>query len=102
MFMRIIGATLLLASSTTLALAAGDEGGVGSRATTGTQTNSQQTNVPATGNVPPATTGGSAGAMAAPKQNAQATHPTYPATVGPTGSTQPDATNPNRSAPGKQ
>jgi hypothetical protein len=65
---------------------AGDQGGVGSRATTGTQTGSQQTNIPATGS----------SAVGMPGPTVQ---PSYPGTVGPTGSNQPDATNPDRSSP---
>ena len=63
----------------------GDAGGVSSKAVTGTQTGSQQTNNPATGTALGATS--------------TQTAPTYPATVGPTGSTQPDATNSVRSSP---
>jgi hypothetical protein len=62
-----------------------DRGGGSSKAVTGTQTGSQQTNTPATGTALGATS--------------TQTVPTYPATVGPTGSTQPDATNPARSSP---
>ena len=84
--LRVLGVASLLMMAVATAMAAGGEGGgVGSRAATGTQTGSQQTNIPATGSAPEATS----------KQAG----PTYPGTVGPTGSTQPDATNPSRSAP---
>ena len=84
--LRVLGmASLLMTGVATAMAAGGDEGGVGSRAVTGAQTGSQQTNVPATGSAQGAT--------------ANQAGPTYPATVGPTGSTQPDATNPSRSAP---
>ena len=84
--LRVLGVASLLMMGVATAMAAGaDTGGVGSRAVTGTNTGSQQTNTPATGSAPGATSN-QAG-------------PTYPGTVGPTGSTQPDATNPSRSAP---
>jgi hypothetical protein len=63
-----------------------DSGGnVGGQRVTGTQTGSQQVANPATGS----------GSSVTSNQTA----PSYPATVGPTGSTQPDATNPNRTQP---
>jgi hypothetical protein len=83
--MRILGVTSLLVTGAATAMAQNDAGGVSSRAMTGTQTGSQQTNTPATGTALGATS--------------NQTAPTYPATVGPTGSTQPDATNPARSSP---
>ena len=83
--MRILGVTSLLMTGAATAMAQNDAGGVSSRAVTGTQTGSQQTNTPATGTALGATS--------------NQTAPTYPATVGPTGSTQPDATNPARSSP---
>jgi hypothetical protein len=87
--LRVLGVVSLLMAPMPLAIAAGgggDQGGVGSRATTGMQTGSQQTNIPATG--------GSAVGMSGPT-----VQPSYPGTVGPTGSDQPDATNPDRSSP---
>jgi hypothetical protein len=83
--MRILSMASLLAMGAATAMAANDGGGVGSKAVTGTATGSQQTNIPATGSAPSATSNQAA--------------PTYPATVGPTGSTQPDATNPSRPSP---
>ena len=84
---RILDVTSLLmtGAATAMAQAGGEGGGVSSRAVTGTQTGSQQTNTPATGTAMGATS--------------NQTAPTYPGTVGPTGSTQPDATNPVRSSP---
>jgi hypothetical protein len=61
---------------------------------------SKQQNVPATGSAAPATNqrmsnGGVAGLSAQTPGNGNK----YPGVVGPTGSTQSDATNPNRTAP---
>jgi hypothetical protein len=67
-------------------MAASDSGGnVGPQRVTGTQTGSPQVANPATGS----------GSTVTSNQANQS----YPATVGPTGSTQPDATNPNRTQP---
>jgi hypothetical protein len=84
--MRILSiASLLMTGAATAMAAAGDTGDVGSKSVTGTKLGSPQTNTPATGTAPGATS--------------TQTAPTYPGTVGPTGSTQPDATNPSRSVP---
>jgi hypothetical protein len=80
--MQILGVASLLMTGAATAKAQGDAGGVSSKAVTGTETGSRQTNTPATGT-----------AMSArPTQTA----PKHPGTVGPTGSMQPDATNPSR------
>ena len=83
----VIGAAFCLSLIATSGMAAGDGtgGNVGPQRVTGTQTGSQQVPNPATGS----------GATITTNQANQ----TYPATVGPTGSTQPDATNPNRTQP---
>ena len=79
----ILGLASLLAAATVVpGFAASDNA---SQATTGTQTGSQQVAKPATGS----------GSAVTSNQANQS----YPATVGPTGSTQPDATNPNRTQP---
>ena len=79
----ILGLASLLAAATVVpGFAASDNA---SQATTGTQTGSQQVAKPATG---------SGSAVTSNQANKS-----YPATVGPTGSTQPDATNPNRTQP---
>jgi hypothetical protein len=83
--MQILSMVSLLMTGPTMAMAAGDADDVGSKAVTGTQLRSQQTNTPASGTALGATS--------------TQTAPTYPGTVGPTGSTQPDATNPSRSSP---
>jgi hypothetical protein len=84
--MQILSMASLLMTGAATAMAANDGGGgVGSKGVTGTQLGSQQTNTPATGSALGATS--------------NQTAPTYPATVGPTGSPQPDATNPSRSSP---
>ena len=81
--MRILSMASLLMMGAGTAMAANYGGGVGSKAVTGTELRSQQTNTPASGTALGAT--------------ATQTAPTYPGT--PTGSTQPDATNPSRSVP---
>jgi hypothetical protein len=81
----VFGLALCLSVAATACMAANDGtgGNVGPQRVTGTETGSQQV-------ANPATVG--AGAVTTNQANG-----TYPATVGPTGSTQPDATNPNRS-----
>lgn len=107
--LRLLGAAALLASGTTLAMAAQEGHSVGQEQVTGTMTGSQQAPTPATGattntpngqystgtptyTYPKSTTG-------TPGVSAQASGPRYPGVVGPTGSHQPDATNPVRSNP---
>ena len=86
----VVSAAFCLSVIATAGMAApGDGAGSGSsQSVTGTQLGSPQEASPATG-------GGQTGATVTSNQANQ----TYPATVGPTGSTQPDATNPNRSQP---
>jgi hypothetical protein len=82
---RIFAMASLLMTGAATAMAAGSEGGgVSSKGVTGTELGSPQTNTPATGTALGATS--------------NQTAPTYPGTVSPTGSTQPDATNPSRSS----
>jgi hypothetical protein len=81
--LRLLSLTALLATGfATATLAANMESPAGNQSMTGTQT-------PATGS------SGTAGAYRMNNQSAQG----YPSGVGPTGSKQPDATNPNRTAP---
>jgi hypothetical protein len=86
----IVGAAFCLSLIATAGMAApGDGASSGSsQSVTGTQLRSPQEAAPATG-------GGQTGAIITTNPANQ----TYPATVGPTGSTQPDATNPNRNQP---
>jgi hypothetical protein len=81
----VFGLALCLSVAATTCMAANDGtgGNVGPQRVTGTETGSQQVANPATAGAGTVTTNQANG--------------TYPATVGPTGSTQPDATNPNRS-----
>jgi hypothetical protein len=80
--MRILGvASLLMTGAATAMAQGGDAGGVSSKAVTGTQTGSQQTNTPATGTA----------TSARPPRPHRTTR-----TVGPTGSTQPHAANSTR------
>ena len=82
----IVGLALCLSVVATTSMAASDNGGnVGPQRVTGTQTGSPQVANPATG------TGSTVTSNSA--------NQSYPATVGSTGSTQPDATNPVRSQP---
>jgi hypothetical protein len=88
-------ASLLATGVATASLAAGSGGGGGSsQSVTGTETGSQQESLPATGSTGTATTG-----TYGMNSQASQTGKSYPASVGPTGSTQPDATNPVRSSP---
>jgi hypothetical protein len=91
--LRLLSVAALLSSGAAVAMAAGND--TGSRGTTGTMTGSQQT--PSTGS----TTQGSPGSVnrGGAGVSAQSTGPIYPGVVGPTGSRQPDATNPARSMP---
>jgi len=109
--LRFLSLAALLATGTaTATLAAGDDSGgsKGPQSVTGTQLGSQQTNKPAVDNTvttrdgqysttTPATP--RTGSAANTGMSAQSTGPAYPGVVGPTGSTQPDATNPGRSSP---
>ena len=103
-------ATVLATGVATATLAASGDGANGSQEVTGTMTGSQQVGTPATDNT--ITTGNGPYTTGTPSTNvdprkgssgtgisAQSTGPQYPAVVGPTGSHQQDATNPNRSPP---
>jgi hypothetical protein len=95
--LRFLSMAALLASGTATAMAAGSGANSGSsQSVTGTQLGSPQEGTPATGSAPNSS---------APTYNYSqsggtgvSTQP-YPGKVGPTGSTQPDATNPIRSNP---
>jgi hypothetical protein len=91
-----LGMAALLATGG-VALAAGAGAGDSSQSVTGTQLHSQQEGRPATGS---ATTvpGSTSQRNGVGGMSAQSTGQ-YPGAVGPTGSTQPDATNPVRSNP---
>jgi hypothetical protein len=80
-----------------VAMAAGSGAGDSSQSVTGTQLHSPQEGTPAAGSATtmPGTTYQRNGATG---MSAQSTGQ-YPGAVGPTGSTQPDATNPVRSNP---
>jgi hypothetical protein len=114
--LRLLGlAALLTTGAATATIAASGEsasgdGASGSQSVTGTMTGSQQVGTPATDNT--ITTGNGQYTTGTPSSNvdprkgssgtgisAQSTGPQYPAVVGPTGSHQQDATNPNRSPP---
>jgi hypothetical protein len=107
--LRLLGfAALLTTGAATATMAASNDTSTDSQAVTGTMTGSQQVGTPATDNTVTTRSGqkttgtpnidptkGSSGTGI----SAQSTGPQYPSVVGPTGSDQQDATNPNRSAP---
>jgi hypothetical protein len=81
----VVGVAFCLSVMATTCMAQDTGGNVGPQRVTGTQTGSAQVANPATG------TGSTVTSNSASQS--------YPATVGSTGSTQPDATNPNRTQP---
>src|SRR5438270_148233 len=90
--LRVLGtASLLVTGVAATAVAAGSGGPPSSQSVTGTQLGSPQESSPATGSSG-ATTNGTYG-----MNNPGADR--YPGGLGPTGSRQPDATNPARSSP---
>jgi hypothetical protein len=109
--LRVLSLAALL---TTGATAMAASGGVDSESVTGTQTGTQQVGRPAAGdtintpngqyttNAPstlPTYTYPRSGSSVNTGVSAQSSGQPYPGAVGPTGSTQPDATNPVRSSP---
>jgi hypothetical protein len=111
--LSLLGLAAFMASGVaTVSLAAGSDAPNGSQRTTETQTGSQMVGRPATGsavntpngqnttNTPsPTYTYPKSGTAPTPGMSAQSSGQPYPSVVGPTGSTQSDATNPNRTAP---
>ena len=109
--LRLLGlAALLTTGAATATMAASNETSTDSQAVTGTMTGSQQVGTPATDNTVTTTNGqyttGTPSSSIDPRKgssgtgiSAQSTGPQYPSVVGPTGSVQQDATNPNRSPP---
>jgi hypothetical protein len=95
--LRVLSLAGLLATGAATAMAAGNDpgGNLNSQSTTGAQTGSQQVPSPATGSSQ--YTYPQTGRMNPTGMSAQSSQ--YPAQVGPTGSHDPDATNPNRSSP---
>jgi hypothetical protein len=88
--LAVVSAAFCLSVVAHAGMAAGSGASSGSsQSATGTQLGSPQEASPATG-------GGQTGDTVTSSRANQ----TYPATVGPTGSTQPDATNPNRTGGG--
>jgi hypothetical protein len=105
--LRLLGlAALLTTGAATATMAASNESSTDSQAVTGTMTGSQQVGTPATDNTVTTRNGQKTTGTPDPKKgssgtgiSAQSTGPQYPSVVGPTGSNQQDATNPNRSSP---
>jgi len=108
--LRLLSLATVLATGVATATMAANDGASGSQQVTGTMTGSQQVGTPATGNT--VTTRSGQYTTGTPAMNvdphkgssgtgmsAQSTGPQYPAVVGPTGSREQDATNPNRSSP---
>jgi hypothetical protein len=96
--LRLLSLAALLTTGAAAAMAAAnDAGSADSKSTVGTQTGSQQLSTPATGNAaspinsyPPS---GGSGTASMSSQSAR------PGVLGPTGSTQPDASHPSGSLP---
>ena len=106
--LRLLGlAALLTTGAATATMAASNETSTDSQGVTGTMTGSQQVGTPATDNTVTTRDGQkTTGTANDPRKgssgtgiSAQSTGPQYPSVVGPTGSDQQDATNPNRSSP---
>ena len=108
--LRLLSLATVLATGVATATMAASDGASDSQQVTGTMTGSQQTGTPAVDNT--ITTRNGQYTTSTPAMNvdprkgssgtgmsAQSTGPQYPAVVGPTGSHQQDATNPNRSSP---
>ena len=91
--LRLLSLATVLATGVATATMAANDGASGSQQVTGTMTDGQYTTGTPPTNVDPRK--GSSGTG----MSAQSTGPQYPAVVGPTGSHQQDATNPNRSSP---
>jgi hypothetical protein len=96
--LRLLSMAALLATGTATAMAAGSGAGSGSsQSVTGTQLGSPQEPTPATGSAP--NTAPTYNYSQSQSRPAGTSVPSYPGKVGPTGSIQPDATNPVRSNP---
>ena len=108
--LRLLSLAALLTTSAATATMAANDGASGSQQVTGTMTGSQQVGTPATDNTvttrngqyttsTPATNVDPRKGSSGTGMSAQSTGPHYPSVVGPTGSREQDATNPNRSSP---
>ncbi len=108
--LRLLSLATVLATGVATATMAANDGASGSQQVTGTMTGSQQVGTPATDNTittrngqvttsTPSTRVDPRNGSSGTGMSAQSTGPQYPAVVGPTGSHQQDATNPNRSSP---
>ena len=108
--LRLLSLAAVLATGVATATMAASDGASDSQQVTGTMTGSQQTGTPAVDNTittrngqvttgTPATNVDPRKGSSGTGMSAQSTGPQYPAVVGPTGSREQDATNPNRSSP---
>ncbi len=108
--LRLLSLATGLATGVATAAMAASNGASDSQQVTGTMTGSQQVGTPATDDTittrngqrtttTPSTRVDPRNGSSGTGMSAQSTGPQYPAVVGPTGSHQQDATNPNRSSP---
>jgi hypothetical protein len=99
--LRLLSLTGLLTVGAATAMAAGDPGGsMSSQSMTGTQTGSQQVPTSATGSQYNTGTPTTTPTYTYPRTGMNTpSSEQYPGQVGPTGSHEPDATNPSRSSP---
>ena len=100
--LHVLSLAALLATGSAAATFADDSSGASdTQKMTGTMTGSQQVGRPATDDTITTRQGQYSTKPVAPTaKSAQSSGHPYPGVVGPTGSTQSDATNPNRSPPG--
>ena len=99
--LRLLSLAALLTTGSAAATFAASSGASPTQEMTGTQTGSQQIGRPATDDTITTRQGQYSTKPVAPTaKRAQSSGHPYPGVVGPTGSTQSDATNPNRSPPG--
>ena len=99
--LRLLSLAALLTTGSVAATFAASNGASETQEMTGTMTGSQQVGRPATDDTITPRNGQYSAKPSAPTgRSAQSSGQTYPSVVGPTGSTQSDATNPTRSPPG--
>ena len=98
--LRLLSLAALLTTGAAALAATNDAGSSDSKNTVGTQTGSQQSSTPATGNTTsPTYQYPRTGANGTTGMSAQSAAGARPGVLGPTGSTQPDAAHPSGSLP---
>ena len=99
--LHVLSLAALLTTGSAATTFAASNGATDTQEMTGTMTGSQQVGRPATDDTITTRQGQYSTKPVAPTaKSAQSSGHPYPGVVGPTGSTQSDATNPNRSPPG--